>query len=76
MRVFEVTHVIDPKILKGVLFLLPLVNTDGFHAKAGFQQSHGWYNQNRVYPIIPNGTISSELPTWYYSPSSSPNPSI
>jgi hypothetical protein len=59
--VLKMANAIEPAKLKGVLILLPLVNTDGFHAKAAFNNPIDYVNQNRVYPGDPNGTMSRRV---------------
>jgi hypothetical protein len=59
--VLKVAKEVDPRTLKGTLFLLPVVNTDGFHAKAAFNNPIDYVNQNRVYPGDPKGTMSRRV---------------
>jgi predicted deacylase len=59
--VLKVANEVDPKTMKGTLFLLPVVNTDGFHAKAAFNNPIDYVNQNRVYPGDPKGTMSRRV---------------
>jgi uncharacterized protein len=59
--VLKVANTVDPKDVKGTLFLLPVVNTDGFHAKAAFNNPIDYVNQNRVYPGDPKGTMSRRV---------------
>ena len=59
--VLKVANEVDPKTIKGTLFLLPVVNTDGFHAKAAFNNPIDYVNQNRVYPGDPKGTMSRRV---------------
>jgi hypothetical protein len=59
--VLKVANEVDPKTMKGTLFLLPVVNTDGFHARAAFNNPIDYVNQNRVYPGDPKGTMSRRV---------------
>jgi predicted deacylase len=59
--VLKVGNEIDPSKMKGILFLLPVVNTDGFHARAAFNNPIDYVNQNRVYPGDPKGTMSRRV---------------
>ena len=59
--VLKVANEVEPKDLKGTLLLLPLVNTDGFHARAAFNNPIDYVNQNRVYPGDPKGTMSRRV---------------
>jgi hypothetical protein len=59
--VLKVANEVEPKDVKGTLMLLPLVNTDGFHARAAFNNPIDYVNQNRVYPGDPKGTLSRRV---------------
>ena len=59
--VLRIAEKIEPKDLKGVLILIPVVNIDGFHARAAFNNSIDYKNQNRVNPGNSNGTMSERV---------------
>jgi predicted deacylase len=59
--VLKVANEVEPGELRGTLFLLPVVNTDGFHARAAFNNPIDYVNQNRVYPGDAQGTMSRRV---------------
>jgi hypothetical protein len=59
--VLRVAKDIKPGILKGTLVLVPVVNTDGFNARAAFNNPIDYVNQNRVFPGNPEGTMSRRV---------------
>jgi uncharacterized protein len=59
--VLKVANEINPSKMRGTLFLLPVVNTDGFHARTAFNNPIDYVNQNRVYPGDPKGTMSRRV---------------
>jgi predicted deacylase len=59
--VLKVANEVEPKAIRGTLFLVPVVNTDGFHARTAFNNPIDYVNQNRVYPGDPKGTMSRRV---------------
>lgn len=57
----KVAKDIDPKNLKGTLIIVPVVNTEGFNARAAFNNPIDYVNQNRVFPGDPEGTMSRRV---------------
>lgn len=57
----KIAQDIIPKQLKGQLFLIPVVNTEGFNARAAFINQIDYVNQNRVFPGDPFGTVSRRV---------------
>ncbi len=59
--VLRVTQKIEPMDLKGNLLVVPVVNTDGFNARASFNNPIDYVNQNRVFPGDLRGTMSRRV---------------
>ena len=59
--VIRVVKEIEPEIIKGTLIVVPVVNTNGFNARAAFNNPVDYVNQNRVFPGDPEGTMSSRV---------------
>lgn len=59
--VLRVAQEIEPEGLKGTLILVPVVNTDGFNARAAFINPVDYVNQNRVFPGSPDGSLSRRV---------------
>jgi len=59
--VLRVVQEIEAEALKGTLLVVPVVNTDGFNARAAFNNPIDYVNQNRVFPGDPTGTMSRRI---------------
>jgi len=59
--VLRVAREIEPGDLKGTLLVVPVVNADGFNARAAFNNPIDYVNQNRVFPGDPTGTMSRRV---------------
>jgi len=59
--VLRVAQEVEPGDLKGTLILVTVVNTDGFNARAAFNNPVDYVNQNRVFPGDPAGTMSRRV---------------
>ena len=59
--VLRVAKEAEPDDLKGVLLVVPVVNTAGFNARAAFNNPIDYVNQNRVFPGDPTGTMSRRV---------------
>ncbi|MFB0558818.1 MAG: succinylglutamate desuccinylase/aspartoacylase family protein, partial [Candidatus Bathyarchaeia archaeon] len=56
--VLRVAQEVEPEGLKGTLLIVPVVNTNGFEARAAFNNPIDYVNQNRVFPGDEAGTMS------------------
>ncbi|MCW4036943.1 MAG: succinylglutamate desuccinylase/aspartoacylase family protein [Candidatus Bathyarchaeota archaeon] len=59
--VLRVTNEVEPEDLRGTLLIVPVVNTDGFEARAAFNNPIDYVNQNRVFPGDEVGTMSRRV---------------
>ncbi len=59
--VLRVAQKIEPTGLWGTLLVVPVVNTDGFNARAAFNNPIDYVNQNRVFPGDPAGSMSRKV---------------
>jgi predicted deacylase len=59
--VLRVAQEVEPGDLKGTLIAVTVVNTDGFNARAAFNNPVDYVNQNRVFPGDPEGTMSRRV---------------
>ena len=59
--VLRVVKEVEPGKLKGILVVVPVVNTEGFNARAAFNNPIDYVNQNRVFPGDPTGTMSRRV---------------
>jgi len=59
--VLRAANEVEPMSLRGVLLAVPVVNVDGFHARAAFNNPIDYQNQNRVFPGDPTGTMSRRV---------------
>jgi predicted deacylase len=64
--VLRVAQEVEPKGLKGTLILVPVVNTDGFNARAAFINPVDYVNQNRVFPGSPDESLSRRVANCLY----------
>lgn len=59
--VLRVSQEVEPGDLNGALLVVPVVNTNGFEARAAFNNPIDYVNQNRVFPGDPAGTMSRRV---------------
>ncbi len=52
---------IDPNRISGTLILLPVVNTEGFHARKSYHNQLDNLNQNKVFPGDSEGSITKRV---------------
>ena len=64
--VLRVVNEVEPEDLKGTLLVVPVVNTDGFNARAAFNNPVDYVNQNRVFPGDPEGSLSRRVASCLY----------
>jgi predicted deacylase len=64
--VLRVAQEVEPEELKGALILVPVVNTDGFNARAAFINPVDYVNQNRVFPGNPSESLSRRVANCLY----------
>ena len=57
----RVADSIEPEALRGTLIILPVVNTEGFHARKPYGNTLDNLNQNKVFPGDPEGTITRRV---------------
>ena len=52
---------VEPGELKGTLVILPLVNTEGFHARTPYHNDLDHLNQNKVFPGDPEASVTRRV---------------
>jgi hypothetical protein len=52
---------VEPGELKGTLVILPLVNTEGFHARTPYHNDLDHLNQNKVFPGDPEASVTKRV---------------
>jgi predicted deacylase len=52
---------IEAKELSGTLIIIPVVNTEGFHARKSYENTLDHLNQNKVFPGDPEGSMTSRV---------------
>jgi len=57
----RVAQEVEPEHLAGTLLIVPVVNTNGFEARAAFNNPIDYVNQNRVFPGDEVGTMSRRV---------------
>lgn len=57
----RVAREVEPEHLAGNLLIVPVVNTNGFEARAAFNNPIDYVNQNRVFPGDETGTMSRRV---------------
>lgn len=57
----RVAQEVEPEHLAGTLLIVPVVNTNGFEARAAFNNPIDYVNQNRVFPGDETGTMSRRV---------------
>ena len=55
-------------LLKGTLVILPLVNTEGFHARRPYSNQLDHLNQNKVFPGDPEGSMTRRVAHAVFDP--------
>jgi predicted deacylase len=59
--IFRIADKINPEELTGTLILIPIVNTEGFHARQPYHNQLDHLNQNRVFPGDPEASITKRV---------------
>ena len=59
--IFRLADKIKPEELSGTLILVPIVNTEGFHARQPYHNQLDHLNQNRVFPGDPEASITKRV---------------
>ena len=59
--IFRLAETIIPDQLSGTLILIPIVNTEGFHARKPYHNQLDHLNQNKVFPGDPEATITKRV---------------
>ena len=59
--IFRLAEKINPEELSGTLILVPIVNTEGFHARQPYHNQLDHFNQNRVFPGDPEASITKRV---------------
>jgi hypothetical protein len=54
----------DPSRIKGTLFVLPILNVQGFRKRSIYVMPEDGKNLNRMFPGQPDGTVSQKLAHW------------
>lgn len=52
---------VEPGELRGTLVILPLVNTEGFHARTPYHNDLDHLNQNKVFPGDPEASVTRRV---------------
>ena len=52
---------LEAKDLKGTLIIIPVVNTEGFHARKPYENILDHLNQNKAFPGDPEGSMTSRV---------------
>ena len=56
--IYRLADEIKPEALSGTLVLVPVVNTEGFHARQPYHNQLDYLNQNKVFPGDPRASIT------------------
>ena len=59
--VYRLSENIKPAQLSGTLILVPVVNTEGFHARQPYHNQIDHLNQNKVFPGDPEASITKRV---------------
>ena len=59
--VYRLADSIEPAWLSGTLMLVPVVNTEGFHARQPYHNQLDHLNQNKVFPGDPEASITKRV---------------
>jgi predicted deacylase len=59
--IYRLADQLEPQQLTGTLILIPIVNTEGFHARQPYHNQLDHLNQNRVFPGDPKASITKRV---------------
>lgn len=59
--IYRLAEKIKPEELSGTLILVPIVNTEGFHARQPYHNQLDHLNQNKVFPGDPEASITKRV---------------
>jgi predicted deacylase len=59
--IYRLSDNIKPEHLSGTLILVPIVNTEGFHARTPYHNQLDHLNQNKVFPGDPEASITQRV---------------
>lgn len=59
--IYRLAENIKPEELSGTLILVPIVNTEGFHARQPYHNQLDHLNQNKVFPGDPEASITKRV---------------
>jgi predicted deacylase len=59
--VLRLARSVEPMEISGTLVLVPIVNTEGFHARKPYGNQLDHLNQNKVFPGSPNGSMTRRV---------------
>ena len=59
--IYRLAEKIKPEELSGTLILVPIVNTEGFHARQPYHNKLDHLNQNKVFPGDPEASITKRV---------------
>ena len=59
--IYRLSEEIKPEALSGTLILVPVVNTEGFHARQPYHNQLDHLNQNKVFPGDKNASITKRV---------------
>jgi len=59
--VLRLADSVEPTDITGILALVPVVNTEGFHARKPYSNQLDHLNQNKVFPGDPDGSVTRRV---------------
>jgi len=59
--VLRLAKSVEPVDISGILVLVPVVNTEGFHARRSYSNQLDHLNQNKVFPGDPEGSMTRRV---------------
>ncbi len=59
--IYRLGEDLSPEMIKGTLILVPIVNTEGFHARKPYHNQLDHLNQNQVFPGDPEATVTRRV---------------
>ena len=59
--VLRLAKSVEPADISGILLLVPIVNTEGFHARKPYSNQLDHLNQNKVFPGDPEGSMTHRV---------------
>ncbi len=59
--IYRLAETIKPESLSGTLIMVPIVNTEGFHARQPYHNQLDHLNQNKVFPGDPEASITKRV---------------